>query len=83
MQNNKRKMSGPSGEMRMCHWCGKHLQVFGDVRRNGKTSHTDWENRSDHKICFIKYGLKGNDPPRFWKRQYDPEYKPVVELKTR
>ena len=65
-------MSGPSGEMRMCHWCGKHLQVFGDVRRNGKTSHTDWENRSDHKICFIKYGLKGNDPPRFWKRQYDP-----------
>ena len=78
MQNNKRKMSGPNGEIRKCEWCGKHLCVFGDVRENGKKSHTDWETRSDHKKCWINYGLKGNDPPLFWKRQYDPEFKLVT-----
>ena len=69
-----RKMSGPNGEMRMCEWCGRHLSVIGDVRENGKESHTDWETRKDHKKCWIKYGLKGHEPPDFWKKQFDPEY---------
>ena len=75
MQNNKRKMSGPNGEIRMCEWCGRHLVIFGDVRENGKKKHTDWESRTHHKQCWIKYFLKGDDPPLFWKRQHDPQYK--------
>ena len=78
MQNNKRKMSDPNGEIRKCEWCGRHLQVFGNLRVNGKQSHTDWETRSDHKQCWINFGLNGHDPPLFWKRQHDPEYKFVI-----
>ena len=71
-------MSGPNGEMRTCEWCGRHLQVFGLVRENGKKTHTDWETRKDHKKCWVKYGLKGHLAPDFFRRQYDPEYKLVV-----
>ena len=47
--------------MTNCLECGKPLKSIGTARKNGKTSHGDWETREYHKKCWKELQNKNNN----------------------
>ena len=39
---------------RICEYCDGALRTIGTARKNGKTTHGDWETRTMHKKCWIE-----------------------------